>query len=569
MIIKGLKKYFFTYIVPTFYGGGSGGQNTTVQQRNIPKELLPYYQMMLGASTKQAFTTSADKKQPNVTITPFETPARDYLANPYTPGENNSDRHMGYAKGGSVKHFATGGQPYSDFANAPGFVNLSNSATSNPSLTINGSKLPDVTGIQPFRPYGMDESGNVDFNKYVAPQTALQNQANTAAANLSVPGQGAAATDLSNIAGLGGVNTAAQGLNYGTAGLGFGNTAADIGTSASNTAAQNAELLGNTALAYGRQGAGVGAMSNQLANQAASAGTEYENKILDPETVKAYMNPYLEQSLKPQLALMDQQNAIANQKTNSQAAQAGAYGGSRQMVANNLNDQSNKLAEANLIGQGYKTAYDTALQNMQAGANLGIQGANTANSALNTSLGAANAGLSGVGAATSAGGYGLQGAQTGIQGQSTGIQGAQTGLGGVGAAQAGYGLANTAAGTLGNLGTQQLANQQSIIGTQNQLGTQQQAMGQQAINNAIEANSYQQTYPWQILGGYANALNGVQTGNLTTFNPSPSLWSQGAGALAAGTGAYMANKKKGGVIKAKGSGGIGDLAVYNAMKEGK
>ena len=47
MIIKGLKKYFFTYIMPTFYGGGGGGQNTTVQQRNIPKELLPYYQMML------------------------------------------------------------------------------------------------------------------------------------------------------------------------------------------------------------------------------------------------------------------------------------------------------------------------------------------------------------------------------------------------------------------------------------------------------------------------------------------------------------------------------------------
>ena len=79
MIIKGLKKYFFTYIMPTFYGGGGGGQNTTVQQRNIPKELLPYYQLMLGASTNQAFTSTGGTKQPNVQITPYTTPARDYL----------------------------------------------------------------------------------------------------------------------------------------------------------------------------------------------------------------------------------------------------------------------------------------------------------------------------------------------------------------------------------------------------------------------------------------------------------------------------------------------------------
>ena len=145
----------------------------------------------------------------------------------------------------------------------------------------------------------------------------------------------------------------------------------------------------------------------------------------------------------------------------------------------------------------------------------------------------------------------------------------RSGLQGVNTAQSGYGLTNTAAGTLGNLGTQELANQNAIISTQNQLGTQQQGMGQQAINNAIEANAYQQTYPWQVLGNYANMLNGVQAGNLTTFSPAPSLWSQGAGALTTLGAAYMANKKKGGVIKAKGSGGIGDLAVYNAMKEGK
>ena len=78
------------------------------------------------------------------------------------------------------------------------------------------------------------------------------------------------------------------------------------------------------------------------------------------------------------------------------------------------------------------------------------------------------------------------------------------------------------------------------------------------------------------MGGIANALNQVQVGNVSTFAPSPSLISQVGGLGATALGAYGANggfksAKKGGVIKepkAK-SGGIGDLAVYNALKGGK
>jgi hypothetical protein len=502
MIIKGFKKYFSTFIVPTFYGGGSGGgQNTTVQQRNIPKELAPYYQMLLGAATKQAFTTADDKRNPPITISPFTTKARDYNANPYKYGEDNSNMGLGYAEGGEVKGFADGG--YANFANATGFADPStyNTTTGMPSsLTNAAGKTVDITGIQPWKPYGVDESGNVDFNQYVAPQTALQNQANTYASQLAMPEQGAAASDLANIAGTGAIGTAAQGLNYGAAGLGFGNTAADIGT------------------------------------KAAGAGEEYANAATNPNTVAAYMNPFLNQSLQPQLDLARQEADITTQRNNSQAAQAGAYGGSRQAVQKALTDQGLALNEAGIIGKGYTDAFNNANANMQFGANLGMQGA-----------------------------------QTGIQGQATGIQGANTGLQGVNTAQSGYGLANSTAGTLGNLGTQELANQQGIISTQNQLGTQQQAMGQQAINNAIEANSYQQNYPWQVLGNYANMLNGVQTGNMTQFTPAPSPLSGVTGALATGVGAYMANKKKGGVIKEPKvkSGGIGDLAVYNAMKGGK
>jgi hypothetical protein len=509
MIIRNVKKYFFTYVVPTFYGGGSGGgQNTTVQQRNIPKELAPYYEMLMGAATKQTFTTAGDKRNPPITISPFATKSRDYSTSPYKYGEDNSNMSLGYAEGGEVKGFADGGATdfsyqAPNFANATGFADPSTyGATSGmpSSIADKTGKTVDITGIQPWKPYGVDESGNVDFNQYVAPQTALQNQANTYASQLAMPEQGLAASDLANIAGTGAVGTVAQGLNYGAAGLGMGNTAADIGT------------------------------------KAAGAGEEYAKAATSPDTVAAYMNPFLNQSLQPQLDLARQEADITTQRNNSQAAQAGAYGGSRQAVQKALTDQGLALNEANIIGKGYTDAFNNANTNMQFGANLG-----------------------------------LQGAQTGIQGQATGIQGANTGLQGVNAAQSGYGLANTTAGTLGNLGTQELANQRDIISTQNQLGTQQQAMGQQAINNAIQANSYQQTYPWQVLGNYANMLNGVQAGNVSTYTPAPSPLSGITGALAAGAGAYMANKKKGGVIKkpkAK-SGGIGDLAVYNAMKGGK
>jgi hypothetical protein len=261
---------------------------------------------------------------------------------------------------------------------------------------------------------------------------------------------------------------------------------------------------------------------------------------------------------------MDQQNAIANQKSNSQAAQAGAYGGSRQMVQNNLNDQSNQLAQANLIGQGYKSAYDTAQGNILQGSQLGLQG-------YNTGIQGAQTGLQGVTTATGAGQYGLSGAQTGLSGQQQAMSGAGLGLQGVQGAQAGYGLAGSSGQQLMGIGNQQLAQQQSIAGMQNAYGAQRQANEQQTINNAIAVNDYQQKYPWEILGGYANALNAVQTGNITGFTPAPNPLSQVAGLAATGVGAYQAFKKKGGVIKepkAK-SGGIGDLAVYNAMKGGK
>lgn len=648
MIIKSFKKYFFTYVVPTFYGGGSGGgQNTTVQQRNIPKELAPYYEVLLGSMMKQGFTSAENPGKPAPKV------AGDW-----------SPRTTGYAKGGEVKgdgikHYLAGG--------------VTDSTLSNLGLTAANKFNP--TGIVSYQPspFTMDESGNYDPNKTVAPTTGLQNLSYKSAAEMQLPEQNVAASNFVSNAGMGGLNTANSGLEYGAAGYQAGLNSADIGNAAATGAAQNATMLGNNALnyggtgaisgmsgqalgvlggnAYGQMGANAGVNAANLGNtganvaqtnaqtignaaltygnqgadygrEASYAGQDYGRAAQDTNVVSNYMNPYLKQSLQPQLDLMDQQNDILNQKANSQAAAQGAYGGSRSLVAKNLNDQSNKLAQAALIGQGYNTAYDKAqgnilnaanlgLQGQQAGmqgAGVGLQGTGAATSAANLGLSGvqtgiqgqqaamqgagvglsgvnaqlagtaqgmqgAGVGLSGVNAATGAGQYGLQGAGVGLSGQQQAISGAQTGLAGVGAAQAGYGLAGNAGQQLMGLGNQQLAQQQSIAGIQNQYGAQQQALNQQAINNAITYNDYQQKYPWEVLGNIGNALNGVQVGNMSQYTPSPSLISQVGGLGATALGAYGANggfkaKKGGKVPKAQGS-GIGDLAVYNAMKGGK
>jgi hypothetical protein len=447
------------------------------------------------------------------------------------------------ANGGEVKHFVDGGPV--DWASLKG-------------LSV-ANKIEDVTGIQPYRPYGMvnstDDEGNVtsspDADLYVAGLSPLQQGAIDSSANLGTPSQFGTATKMATAAGMGGLDTVDKSLDYGQQGNVAGINAANLGLNASDIAQQNASTFGNAALGFGQAGS--------------DAATQYGTDVTDKTQLDKYMNPYLSKSLDPQLALMNQQNAIENQKTNSQAAQAGAYGGSRQLVANSLNNQANDLAKGQVIGAGYNQAYNTANQNIQNVANMGMQGA--------------QAGLAGVNAGINAGQYGLQGTQAGIQGQSTAIQGANAGLQGVSGAQSGYGLTNATAGNLSGIGTSELGANQSIIGTQNQLGQQQQQLEQEKMNAMKNVWETQQNQPWQVLGQYANMLNGVPTTNVDVRTANPNAFSQALGtgvALAGAAAPYVTGtktSKKGGVIKkpkvkAQGS-GIGDLAVYNAMKGGK
>jgi hypothetical protein len=202
------------------------------------------------------------------------------------------------------------------------------------------------------------------------------------------------------------------------------------------------------------------------------------------------MNPYIQQSLAPQLAEMQRQYGITGTQQAGQATQQGAFGGGRDAIMAAENQRNKNTAMNQVIGQGYNTAFNNAQQQMNAGAQLG-----------------------------------LQGAQAGIQG----------------------------AGQLGQLGTAQLGAEQGILGTQNQMGAQQQQNQQNVINQAMQNYSNQQQYPQQQTANIMNLLRSTPTTQTQTqYAAPPSALSQAAGLGTTAVAGYkLATMAGGGIAKAK------------------
>lgn len=246
------------------------------------------------------------------------------------------------------------------------------------------------------------------------------------------------------------------------------------------------------------QMAGYGAAS------ALGAGQNFENKATDPGSVQAYMNPYLQNSLQPQLAEIQRQYGITGTQQAGQATQSGAFGGGRDAIMAAENDRNKNTAMNTAIGQGYNTAFNNAQSQMNTGAQLG-----------------------------------LQGAQAGIQG----------------------------AGQLGQLGTQQLAAQQGVLNTQNQMGTQEQQNQQNVINQALQNYGNQQNYSTTQAGNIMNLLRATPTSQTQTqYQAAPNAGTQMAGLAATGIGAYGALKAEGGIIREKRMAGGGIASGVPAEK---
>jgi hypothetical protein len=269
---------------------------------------------------------------------------------------------------------------------------------------------------------------------------------------------------------------------------------------------------------------GMGALGT--AQQAQGMGRDYlgaTSNVYNPTTksydasnaVGAFMSPYTQNVIDVQNEAAKRQADIARNQRNAQATRSGAFGGSRQALENaEANRALQSLMNNNQL-QGQQAAYQSALQNMQYGAGLGLQGLNTA--------------------------------------------------------QQGYGMAGQAGTSLANIGNQQLGAQQGILGLQQQVGGQQQAQEQQIINQNIQNYANQQQAPMQAYNQYNALLRGYAIPGMTTtqYQAAPSMTSQIAGLGTAAAGAYGLMKRAGGTIKEPKGQGIDTLGLRNALNAGK
>jgi hypothetical protein len=403
----------------------------------------------------------------------------------------------------------------------------------------------EITGFQPYVPYSTNPQD------YVAGFSPMQQQSFQGAANLQTPGQFAGATDLAGASGLGSLSTAGQAANLGQQATNVGLGGLGYGAMGANYGALGAQQ-GQQATGYGAMGAGYGM-------QAGQAGDNFAQQATNPNAVQAYMNPYLQSSLAPQIDAMRRQYGITGTQQQGQATQAGAFGGTREALMAAENQRNMQGAIDATIAQGYNTAFQNAQQQQQFGANLGLQGQQAA-------MQGAGMGIQGQQAAMQGAGMGMQGAGMGLQGVGTALQGYGQGQQGLNTALQGLGQAGQAAGTLGQLGTQQLGAQKDIIGLQSQLGAQQQAQQQNMINQSIQDYATQQQYPMMQLGMMSNMLRGLPMQGVTTqsYQATPNALTQGIGAL--GTGLALSNalgggKAAGGEIKSYAKGGITSFDV--------
>jgi hypothetical protein len=98
-----------------------------------------------------------------------------------------------------------------------------------------------------------------------------------------------------------------------------------------------------------------------------------------PGTAQQYMNPYLQQSLDPQLAEIRRQADITRLGDAGRLTKAGAYGGSRQAVMESEGNRNLATQLARTTGEGYNTAYDKAANQFNTEQGLGLNAQNLTN----------------------------------------------------------------------------------------------------------------------------------------------------------------------------------------------
>jgi hypothetical protein len=163
-----------------------------------------------------------------------------------------------------------------------------------------------------------------------------------------------------------------------------------VGDYVTNALGQGAALANAPYQAYqGPLTAGASGLQQQAfagAGEMAQAGytpTQFTGGF-NAQTAQQYMNPYLQASLDPQLRELQRSSDIARLADAGRLTKAGAYGGSRQAIMESEGRRNLLDKQQDVLGQGYKTAYDTGLgqfnkereaqeASRQFGANFGLK----------------------------------------------------------------------------------------------------------------------------------------------------------------------------------------------------
>jgi hypothetical protein len=211
---------------------------------------------------------------------------------------------------------------------------------------------------------------------------------------------------------------------------------------------------------------------------AMNAGNQYNAMATNPYAMQAYMSPYIQNALNPQLEEARRQSDISGQMNQARAVQQGAFGGSGSALveAERLRNLNTQLGS--IYGTGLQNAFQNAQQAQQFGSTLGLQG------------------------------------------QQAGLQGAQI---------------------LGQLGQTQFGQQKDILNAQMNAGAQQQALQQQILQQQYQDFLNQKGYDKQNLAFMSDILRGVPLGQTTQqqYTAPGSSTAQIAGGL---TALYGANK---------------------------
>ena len=238
--------------------------------------------------------------------------------------------------------------------------------------------------------------------------------------------------------------------------------------------------------------------------QGIGAGQQYAGQATSAAQMGRYMSPYTQLALEPQMREAARQSALQGQLNQAQAAQRGAFGGSRTAIMEAERQRNLGQLQSDIYGKGMQTAFEQARQAQQFGADLGLRGA---------------------------------------------------------------GLAGQTAATLGQLGQTQFGQDEAAIRTKAAAGAQQQQLDQQKLTQGYQDFLSQRGYEREQLSFLSDILRGVPMSQTSyqMYQAPPSFASQAA---QLGAGAYGFSQlgkggffNEGGEVKGYAGGGI-------AMAEG-